>query len=227
MRCFPSPRGMALMIGSYAALMIGAACVTGWAQSKASKSQPKTAKAQASASKPQAANYNLGTPLSAEDIRSFDFMIGPEGQELPAGSGTAKQGAVIFGKQCALCHGKNGRSGGPACDRGSCRNLVLGAPGAPRSGPFKEEERYSVNYYPYPTTAWDYINRAMPPYAPGSLTPDQVYSLVAFLYYQGGLIPESEVLDAKSLPKIQMPNRHGFVPEIPAWPPNPKRPSWW
>ena len=118
MRCF-------LSVG-VAALIIGAACVTGLTQANTSKSQPST--------------YNLGSSLSAEEIRRFDFMIGPEGKELPAGSGTAKQGAEIYAVQCALCHGKNGRGGGPACDRGSCRNLVLGTPGNPRRGPFKRKK---------------------------------------------------------------------------------------
>jgi hypothetical protein len=163
--------------------------------------------------------HNVGTPLSQEEIRSFDFMLSPEGKELPPGHGNAKEGAVIFAQRCAVCHGQNGQGG-------IVRSLVIGSPGHPHQGPFKETEKDGVSYYPYPTIAWDYINRAMPASKPGSLTPDEVYALVAFLYYRNGIIQENDVLDAKSLPKVEMPNRNGFVPEKPVYPPEPK-PSWW
>jgi len=179
-------------------VMILAACVVGLAQSRP---------------------YNLGTPLSQEEIRGFDFMVGPEGKELPPGRGTAKEGAEIFAKRCALCHGRNGEGG-------SAQRLVLGSPGIPHRGPFKDTEKSATSYYPYQTIAWDYINRAMPANKPGSLTPDEVYAVVAFLFYRNGIIQESDVLDAKSLPKIEMPNRNGFVPAVPVWPPDPKKPSW-
>jgi hypothetical protein len=74
---------------------------------------------------------------------------------------------------------------------------------------------------------WDYINRAMPASNPGSLTPDEVYSVVAFLFYQNGIIQESDVMDAKTLPKVEMPNRDGFVPAVPVYPTDPKKPSWY
>src|SRR5437660_5425839 len=124
----------------------------------------------------QSRTYNLGTPLSQEEIRGFDFMVGPEGKELPPGRGTAKEGAEIFAKKCAVCHGRNGEGG-------AVQRLVLGSPGNPKRGPFKDTEKSAVSYYPYPTIAWDYINRAMPANKPASLTPDQVYSLVSFRYY--------------------------------------------
>jgi cytochrome c len=163
--------------------------------------------------------YNVGTPLSQEEIKSFDFMIGPEGKELPAGHGTAKEGAVIFAKRCEVCHGQNG-------ERGVLRRLVLGSPGKPFRGPFKGAEKDSVAFYPYATIAWDYIKRAMPVPKPGSLTHDEVYAVVAFLLYRNGIIEENDVMDAKSLPKVEMPNRNGFVPALPVYPPEPK-PSWW
>ncbi len=166
----------------------------------------------------QSPRYNVGTPLSQEEIKSFDFMIGPQGQELPAGRGTAKEGAVIFAERCEVCHGKNGESG-------VLRRLVLGKPGQPFRGPFKAEHRDSVAYYPYATIAWDYINRAMPPSNPGSLAPNEVYALVAFLYYSNGIIKENDVMDEKTLPKVVMPNRNGFVPAVPVYPPE-KKPSW-
>jgi S-disulfanyl-L-cysteine oxidoreductase SoxD len=143
-----------------------------------------------------------------------------EGKELPLGHGTAKEGAEIFAKKCALCHGKDGQGG-------AVQRLVSGNPGNPHRGPFKDTEKSATSYYPYPTIAWDYINRAMPANKPGSLTPDEVYALVAFLFYRNGIIQENDVLDAKTLPKIEMPNRDGFVPAKPVWPPNPKKPSWY
>ena len=175
--------------------------------------------AAAAAALGQSPTYKLGTPLSQEEIRSFDVIVGPEGKELPPGSGTAKEGAEIFAKQCVLCHGKNG-SGGVA------NRLVLGGPGNPHRGPWKDTEKSAVSYYPYATIAWDYIHRAMPASNPGSLTNDEVYSVVAFLFYQNGIIQESAVLDEKTLSKVEMPNRNGFVPAIPVYPPE-KKPSWY
>ena len=126
---------------------------------------------------------------------------------------------MIFAKRCEVCHGQNG-------EKGVLRRLVLGSPGKPFRGPFKAEEKDSVAYYPYATIAWDYINRAMPVPKPGSLTHDEVYSLVAFLLYRNGIIQETDVMDAKSLPKVEMPNRNGFVPAVPVYPPDPTKPNW-
>jgi S-disulfanyl-L-cysteine oxidoreductase SoxD len=167
----------------------------------------------------QSPKFNVGTPLSQEEIRGFDFMIGPQGQALPPGRGTAKEGAVVFSKRCEVCHGQNG-------EKGVLRRLVIGSPGKPFLGPFKPEDRDSVAYYPYATIAWDYINRAMPVPKPGSLTHDEVYAVTAFLLYRNGIIQETDVMDAQSLPKVEMPNRNGFVPAVPVYPPEPK-PSWW
>ena len=162
---------------------------------------------------------NLGTPLSQAEIQSFDRMIGPEGKELPAGRGTAKEGAETYAKRCEICHGKNG-------ENGLLRSLVIGRPGQPYRGTFYGEEKNGPSYYPYATIAWDYINRAMPVPNPGSLTPNEVYALVAVLYYWNGIIRENDVMDEKTLPKVDMPNRNGFVPAVPVYPPE-KKPSWW
>ena len=164
-------------------------------------------------------HFNVGTPLGQQEIKSFDFMIGPEGKELPPGQGSPKEGAAVFSKRCQVCHGQNGEGG-------AVRRLVWGSPGKPYRGTFNESEKSALSFYPYPTIVWDYINRAMPASNPGSLTPDEVYAVVAFLFYRNGIIQESDVLDAKSLPKIEMPNRDGFVPAKPVYPPEPK-PSWW
>jgi len=163
--------------------------------------------------------YNVGTPLSQDEIRRFDRMIGPDGDALPPGHGSAKEGADVYAKRCAVCHGPNGEGG-------VVRRLVIGSPGHPHQGNFNEADKESPAYYPYPTIAWDYINRAMPASKPGSLAPDEVYAVLAFLYYRNGIIAENDVLDAKTLPKVQMPNRDGFVPAVPVYPPE-KKPSWY
>jgi len=185
------------------------------ATSVAALAQAPTAQAPAA----QTPQFNVGKPLSQEEIRSFDFMIGPQGQQLPAGRGTAKEGEAIFAKRCEVCHGKNG-------ERGVLRRLVLGGPGNPHRAPFKDNEKSALSYYPFATIAWDYINRAMPVPKPGSLTHDEVYALVAFLLYRNGIIQETDVMDANSLPKVEMPNRNGFVPAVPVYPPDPTKPNW-
>jgi S-disulfanyl-L-cysteine oxidoreductase SoxD len=162
---------------------------------------------------------DVGTPLSQQEIQNFDRMIGPEGKELPQGRGTVKEGEAIFAKRCEVCHGKGG-------ENGITHHLVAGAPGKPFTGPFYGVEKDGPSYFPYPTIAWDYINRAMPASNPGSLKPNEVYALVAYLYYRNGIIKENDVMDEKSLPKVVMPNRNGFVPAKPVYPPE-KKPSWY
>ncbi len=169
----------------------------------------------------QARNFpNVGTPLTQDQIQRFDHIVGPEGKELPPGRGTPKEGALIFAQRCQVCHGVNG-------EKGPVRSLTVGKPGQPHQGLFKDNEISGPSFYPYPTIAWDYINRAMPASNPGSLKPDEVYALVAFLYYRNGIIKETDVMDATTLPKVVMPNRDGFVPAKPVYPADPKKPSWY
>lgn len=162
---------------------------------------------------------DVGKPLSQNEVQSFDRMIGPEGKELPVGHGTSKEGAAIFAQRCEICHGKNG-------ENGITHHLVAGAPGKPFKGPFYGVEKDGPSYFPYPTIAWDYINRAMPASNPGSLKPNEVYALVAFLYYRNGIINENDEMNEKTLPKVVMPNKDGFVPAKPVYPIDPKQPSW-
>jgi cytochrome c len=165
---------------------------------------------------------NVGTPLSEKEIKAFDRIIGPEGKELPEGRGTAKEGEVIYKARCEVCHGVNGEGG-------ILRRLTVGKPGAPYRGNYyfeNQDKMNGVSFYPVPTIAWDYINRAMPVPNPGTLKPDEVYALVAFLYYRNGIINENDVMDRNTLPKVVMPNKDGFVPAVPVYPPA-KAPSWW
>jgi len=163
---------------------------------------------------------NVGKPLAQAEIQRFDRMIGPEGKELPVGHGTVKEGAELFVKRCEVCHGKTGRNG-------IVRRLMVGKPGEPYKGSFYGQEMNGPSYYPYPTITWDYINRAMPASNPGTLTPNEVYALTAYIYYENGIIKENDVMDEKTLLKVQMPNKDGFVPAKPVYPPDPKWPSWY
>ena len=163
---------------------------------------------------------DVGKQLAQAEIQRFDRMIGPEGKELPVGHGTSKEGAEIFAKRCEVCHGKTGRNG-------IVRRLMVGKPGEPYKGGFYGQEMNGPSYYPYATITWDYINRAMPASNPGTLTPNEVYALVAYIYYENGIIKEGDVMDQNTLPKVVMPNKDGFVPAKPVYPPDPKWPSWY
>jgi mono/diheme cytochrome c family protein len=143
----------------------------------------------------------LGRPASARDIAAQDISIGPDGAELPPGSGNATQGALTFTQRaCSTCHGPTGKEG-PA-------PVLVGGKGG------FEESYYPIVTWPYATMIWDFVHRAMPYDRPGRLTIDEAYALTAFLLYRNGIIQEDDVMDAKSLPKVQMPHRAEYkVPE--------------
>ena len=152
----------------------------------------------------QAPGYsNLGRTPSKDEIQAWNQAIGPQGKELPPGSGTAKQGEKIFADKCAACHG-------PAGEGSQLAPRLIGGRGALN---IPTPSRTLANYWPFATTVWDYINRAMPPKQEGSLSAADVYALTAFILYRNEIIPEGLVLDAKSLPAVKMPNRDGFVPQ--------------
>lgn len=149
----------------------------------------------ASAQKPDPKDF--GRPATPEDIAKLDFSINPiTGAELPAGKGTAKEGAPIYAAKCVVCHGPTGQEGGVLGSR------IVGPKGT----------RGGIQQLPFTSTIWDFINRAMPRFNEGTLTHDQVYALTALLLFRAGIIKEDDVMDAKSLPKVQMPNRYGNVP---------------
>ena len=153
----------------------------------------------------------VGRTPTVEEIRAVDIAVSTDGKELPPGSGSAKQGAAIYAAKCASCHGPNGegqpREQMPPNGR-LARRLVGGQGTLTTTNPVKTVG----SYYPFATTLWDYIRRAMPPYQEESLTPDEVYALTALLLHRNGIVGETDVLDARTLPKVQMPNRNGFVP---------------
>jgi S-disulfanyl-L-cysteine oxidoreductase SoxD len=144
---------------------------------------------------------NLGKPISQEDLASWDISIGPDGAGLPPGSGTVKQGEAVFAAKCQPCHGEKGA--GQPNDR-----LVGGEGSLPGDKP---PIKTVGSYWPYATTLFDYIRRAMPFNESKSLTNDEVYGVVAYLLNLNGIIPEGETMNAQSLPKVTMPNRDGFI----------------
>ncbi len=144
---------------------------------------------------------NLGKALSPEVLASWDISIGPDGAGLPPGGGTVKQGEAVFAAKCQACHGEKGA--GTPNDR-----LVGGQGSLPGDKP---PIKTVGSYWPYATTLFDYIRRAMPFNESKSLTNDEVYGVVAYMLNLNGVIPESETMNAQSLPKVTMPNREGFV----------------
>ena len=144
---------------------------------------------------------NLGKAISAEDLAAWDISVGPDGAGLPPGSGTVKQGEAVFAAKCQACHGEKGA--GTPNDR-----LVGGQGSLPGDKP---PVKTVGSYWPYATTLFDYIRRAMPFNESKSLTSDEAYGVVAYLLNLNGVIPESETMNAQSLPKVTMPNREGFV----------------
>jgi cytochrome c len=144
---------------------------------------------------------NLGKAISVEDLAAWDISVGPDGAGLPPGSGTVKQGEAVFAAKCQACHGEKGA--GTPNDR-----LVGGQGSLPGDKP---PVKTVGSYWPYATTLFDYIRRAMPFNESKSLTSDEVYGVVAYLLNLNGVIPESETMNAQSLPKVTMPNREGFV----------------
>ena len=158
----------------------------------------------------QGPTYRLGTPPSPEEIKARDTAVSPLGRELPPGSGTVKQGAAVYAQKCQSCHGPNGT--GTPLHRGL---IPLG-----NAKPVK----IPGSLVPYATTVWDFINRAMPSTRPGSMTPDEVYAATAFVLFLNGVIQEADVLDAKTLPNVRMPNRDNFLPIELEWKPGQKRP---
>ena len=158
--------------------------------------------------------YRFGKDATSSDIAAWDIDISPDGTGLPAGSGTPAQGAVVFAAKCAGCHGDRGQGGLPATGE----VLVGTQPWFQKGNPAPQGARTIGNYWPYATTIFDYVRRAMPFTAPQSLTNDEVYAVTAWLLNQNKIIGDNDTMNAQTLPKVQMPNRNGFVPDPRPWP---------
>ena len=161
----------------------------------------------------QSPTYGVGRTPSAEEIRAWDIAISPTGKELPPGRGTAKEGAQLFvQKGCAGCHGEAGSGGhAPTLIPRKGPQTASSMPSMPCLAPCVNDTNTMGVHSPFATTIWDYINRGMPLGDEGSLAPNEVYALTAFLLYKNDVIKEDEVMDAQSLPKVKMPNRDGFA----------------
>ena len=156
----------------------------------------------------QAPTPAVGHAPTAEQLKLIDIDVTPDGTGLPPGSGTAAKGKDVYTRRCETCHGPTGKEGPQEVLAGGRGSLATSKP-----------QKTVGSYWPYATTLWDYINRAMPFDHPSTLTPDEVYSAAAYVLFLNGIVSEQDVLDQNSLPKIQMPNRNGFVadprPDIP------------
>src|SRR6202030_2143039 len=157
--------------------------------------------------------YGVGRTPTAEEIRALDISISPTGEELPPGRGTAKEGAGLFEeKGCVACHGEAGIGGlAPALKSKKGQDV-----------PIWERERILPLRAPFATTVWDFIHRGMPLGNEGSLTADEVYALTAYLLFLNQVIPEDEVLDKQSLPKVKMPIGDDYA-RLPDWKPRTPR----
>lgn len=151
-------------------------------------------------------HYGFGTTATPADLSKY-FAIPPDGTGLPPGSGTAAEGAKVYVENCSACHGSH-LEGNPATGIGGDK-LIGGRGTLASANPVKTVE----SYWPYATTLFDYVKRAMPFSSPGSLTDDQVYSVVAYVLSQANIIKPGEAMNAKTLPKVRMPNRSGFIPD--------------
>jgi S-disulfanyl-L-cysteine oxidoreductase SoxD len=145
-------------------------------------------------------SYGIGRPATPQEIAGWDIDVSPSGAGLPPGRGDARQGEAIFADKCAACHGARGE--GKPMDR------LVGGMGTLRD---KKPDKTVGSYWPYATTLFDFVRRAMPLNAPQSLTPDEVYAVSAYVLFLNGIVPQDTTLDADNLAKINMPNRNGFV----------------
>ena len=146
--------------------------------------------------------YEFGRTATPEEMKPWDIDVRPDGKGLPDGSGTVGHGKEVYAENCAACHGENGQGG--------IKDRLVGGRGTLASD---NPIRTVGSFWPYATTLFDYIHRAMPYQAPGSLSVDDTYAVTAYLLNLNGLLPNDAKLDQVSLPKVQMPNRDGFIPD--------------
>lgn len=195
------------MVFATSAVLFGGACA---GERESNVTPPGKRRVAARPAPPE--RYGIGRRPTALEIDVMDVDVNPRGIGLPAGSGTHARGAVVFARKCSACHGARGEGMG-AGPFASPR--LIGRD--PREGfPFGQDVKHVKtigNYWPYATTVYDYIRRAMPLNAPGSLTPGEVYDVTAFLLAENEIISKTETIDAQSLPQVRMPSRGHFVPD--------------
>src|SRR4249920_1266839 len=150
---------------------------------------------------------NLGRPATPAEIAGWDISIPPDGAGLPAGSGTPEQGAVVYAQKCQSCHGEKGA--------GKPNDQLVGGQGTLTS---KSPVRTIGSYWPYATTVFDYVRRAMPYTESQSLSNEEVYAVTAYLLHLNGIIGAQDVLNAQTLSQVKMPNRDNFIVVYPTKP---------
>ena len=159
----------------------------------------------------QSPTYGVGHSPTAEELKAIDIEVLPDGRGLPPGRGTAALGKDVYARRCETCHGPTGKEGPQDVLAGGLGSLATARP-----------QKTVGSYWPYATTLWDYIRRAMPFDHAGTLTVDEVYAATAYVLFLNAIVKEQDVVDQTSLPRIVMPNRNGFVadprPDIPAKP---------
>jgi S-disulfanyl-L-cysteine oxidoreductase SoxD len=155
--------------------------------------------------------FDFGQPATEQEIATVAIAIGPDGKGLPPGKGDYATGKQVYDTACAACHGANllGVANLPNMPAGAQLRLIGGRGTLTTQKPILTVE----SYWPYATTLFDYVRRAMPFQAPGSLSNDEVYAVAAYILGEAKIIDRATVLDAQSLPKVQMPNRDGFIPD--------------
>jgi mono/diheme cytochrome c family protein len=151
---------------------------------------------------------NLGKVITPEEVAPWDISVSPDGAGLPPGSGTAKQGEAVYAAQCLACHGERGA--------GKPNDALVGGIGSLAGD--KPAMKTVGSFWPYATTIFDYVRRAMPYNESKTLTNDELYAVAAYILQLNGIIGENDTMDAQTLPKVRMPNRDGFVTFVPAKP---------
>ena len=148
---------------------------------------------------------NLGREATPAQIAGWDISVGPDGAGLPPGKGTPVTGATVYEQKCLICHGARGA--------GQPNDRLVGGQGTLAS---KAPVRTIGSYWPYATTIFDYVRRAMPYIQPQSLSNDEVYAVTAYLLQINGIIGEQDEMNAQTLPKVKMPNQANFIVVYPS-----------
>jgi len=151
---------------------------------------------------------NLGKVITPEEVAPWDISVSPDGAGLPPGSGTPKQGEAVYASKCLACHGEKGA--------GKPNDALVGGIGSLAGD--KPALKTVGSFWPYATTIFDYVRRAMPYNESKTLTNDELYAVAAYILQLNGIIGESDTMNAQTLPKVRMPNRDGFVTFVPAKP---------
>jgi mono/diheme cytochrome c family protein len=156
----------------------------------------------------QSPTFGVGRTPTPDELKAINIEVTPDGAGLPTGSGTAATGKAVYTSRCETCHGPTGTEGPQDMIAGGRGSLATPTP-----------LKTVGSYWPYATTLWDYIHRAMPFDHPGTMTADEIYATTAYVLYLNGIIAEQDAINQTTLPQVKMPNRNGFTsdprPDVP------------